>query len=109
MQKLTNDDILFFFLQILQELGLEYKPGSVPKNGATTRYIDSLLAAARTKNTAFAFAAITPCIKLYAYLGWEVKLALSKEELEANRYKRWIIDNSSEDPEPQNSRNLVKI
>lgn len=90
-------------------MGLEYKPGSVPKNEATISYIDFLLTTARTKVTAYIFAAMTPCIKLYAYLGWEVKLALSKEELEANRYKRWIIDNSSEDPEPQNSRNLVKI
>ncbi|KMT13466.1 hypothetical protein BVRB_4g082450 [Beta vulgaris subsp. vulgaris] len=108
LQKLGDDSIEYIesYGSFFEELGLEYKPGSVPKNGATARYIDSLLAAARTKNTAFAFAAITPCIKLYAYLGSEVKNALNKEELEANKYKRWIIENSSEDPQPSKLRNL---
>ncbi|KMT17547.1 hypothetical protein BVRB_2g037470 isoform A [Beta vulgaris subsp. vulgaris] len=108
LQKMGDDSIRYIesYASFFKELGLEYKPGSVPKNEATISYIDFLLTTARTKVTAYIFAAMTPCIKLYAYLGWEVKLALSKEELEANRYKRWIIDNSSEDPEPQNSRNL---
>ena len=73
----------------MQELGLKYQPGSVPKNEATIKYIDFLLKAARTKMTVYTFAAMTPCNKIYTYLGWEVKNALSAEQLENNKYKRW--------------------
>ncbi|CAO2827653.1 unnamed protein product [Amaranthus hypochondriacus] len=108
LQNLGDDTILYIesYASFFQELGLEYKPGSVPKNEATISYIDFLLSAARTKVTVYTFAAMTPCERLYAYLGWEVKNTLTPEQLNANKYKRWIEENSSEPPEPRKRRNL---
>ncbi|XP_057541464.1 bifunctional TH2 protein, mitochondrial-like isoform X3 [Amaranthus tricolor] len=97
LQKLGDYSILYIQTcsSFFEELGLKYKPGSVPKNEATIKYIDFLLKAARTKITVYTFAAMTPCNKIYTYLGWEVKNALSAEQLENNKYKRWIEENTS--------------
>uniref|UniRef100_A0A2P2IJH2 Thiaminase-2/PQQC domain-containing protein n=2 Tax=Rhizophora mucronata TaxID=61149 RepID=A0A2P2IJH2_RHIMU len=95
----------------VQEWGID--PAKEPVNPATTRYTDFLLATAsgkvegvkapgllatpfeRTKVAAYTVGAMTPCMRLYAFLGKEIQ-ALTDLEDDNHPYKKWIDSYSSE-------------
>ncbi|XP_048225590.1 bifunctional TH2 protein, mitochondrial [Ricinus communis] len=103
---------LKFHNSFIQEWGLDpAKEGNV--NSATIKYTDFLLATAsgkvegvkgpgklatpfeRTKVAAYTLGAMTPCMRLYAFLGKEL-LALIDSEDGGHPYKKWIDSYSSE-------------
>lgn len=85
----------------------------VSVNSATVKYTDFLLATAsgkvegvkapgklatpfeRTKIAAYTLGAMTPCMRLYAFLGKEF-LALRDNNEESHPYQKWIDNYSSE-------------
>lgn len=96
----------------MQEWGSDIsKEGGV--NSATVKYTDFLLATAsgkvegvkapgklatpfeRTKVAAYTLAAMTPCMRLYAFLGKEFQELLNANE-ESHPYQKWIDNYSSE-------------
>lgn len=96
----------------MQEWGLDLaKEHSI--NSATVKYTDFLLATAsgkieglkgpgklatpfeKTKIAAYTLGAVTPCMRLYAFLGKKFKELLDSNE-SAHPYKKWI-DNYSSD------------
>ncbi|KAF6144414.1 hypothetical protein GIB67_024641 [Kingdonia uniflora] len=82
-------------------------------NPATVKYTDFLLATAsgkveggkglikivtpfeKTKIAAYTLGAMTPCMRLYAFLGKEIQALLDPDE-NSHPYKKWIINYSSE-------------
>lgn len=84
-------------------------------NPATTRYCDFLIATASgkvdygkgpgkiatpfemTKIAAYTVGAMTPCMRLYAHLGKELKIFLEREENDPHPHKKWIDTYSSKD------------
>lgn len=95
-----------------QEWGSEDTKESTP-NSATVRYTDFLLATAsgkvegvkgpgklatpfeRTKVAAYTIGAMTPCMRLYAFLGKEFQALLDANK-DSHPYKKWIDNYSSE-------------
>lgn len=96
----------------MQEWGLDLaKEASI--NSATVKYTEFLLAAAsgkvegvkgpgklatpfeRTKVAAYTLAAMSPCMRLYAFLGKEFQVLLDVNEGN-HPYKKWIDNYSSE-------------
>ncbi len=71
------------------ELGIEL--GDVIPNHACESYTDFLLHTAWHTSPAETLAAITPCMRLYAYLGAELASAAS----DGHPYRRWIAAYSS--------------
>ena len=87
------------------------KEGSV--NSATVKYTDFLLATAsgkvegvkapgklatpfeRTKVAAYTLGAMTPCMRLYAFLGKEFQALLDPDD-DSHPYRKWIDNYSSE-------------
>ncbi|GMG99882.1 hypothetical protein Nepgr_001722 [Nepenthes gracilis] len=85
-----------------------------PLNSATVKYTDFLLATAsgkiegvkgpgklatpfeKTKLAAYSLAAMTPCMRLYAFLGGELHALLLLDD-NSHPYKKWIDTYSSED------------
>ncbi|KAJ4842667.1 beta ketoadipyl CoA thiolase, th2 [Turnera subulata] len=99
-------DELKMHSSFVQEWGIDpSKENSV--NSATTKYTDFLLATAsgkvdgvkgpgklatpfeRTKVAAYTLGAMTPCARLYAFLGKELQ-ALLDSEVETHPYKKWV-------------------
>ncbi|KNA10380.1 hypothetical protein SOVF_144880 [Spinacia oleracea] len=84
------------------------------RNSATQKYIDFLLATAsgkvegvkglgklatpfeKTKIAAYTLGAMTPCMRLYAYLGKQLQAVVDKDA-SSHPYKKWIDNYSSED------------
>jgi thiaminase (transcriptional activator TenA) len=64
---------------------------SVTPSSATLAYTDFLLATAATRDVGVVFAAMTPCMRLYAWLG------ASLDETAAGQYAEWVRTYS--DPE----------
>lgn len=60
---------------------------------ATRRYTDFLLATAWSSETGVTIAAMTPCMRLYAWLGTE----LARQQREPHAYSDWIRTYSSTD------------
>ncbi|KAJ6858278.1 bifunctional TH2 protein [Populus alba x Populus x berolinensis] len=96
----------------VQEWGIDPgKEGTI--NSATVKYTDFLLATAsgkvegvkglgklatpfeRTKVAAYTLGAMTPCMRLYSFLGKELQAVLDLEE-DGHPYKKWIDSYSSE-------------
>lgn len=95
-----------------QEWGSELAK-EVSVNSATVKYTDFLLATAsgkvegvkapgklatpfeRTKVAAYTVGAMTPCMRLYAFLGNEFETLLDPNE-ESHPYQKWIDSYSSE-------------
>ncbi|KAJ6854764.1 bifunctional TH2 protein [Populus alba x Populus x berolinensis] len=96
----------------VQEWGIDPgKEGTI--NSATVKYTDFLLATAsgkvegvkglgklatpfeRTKVAAYTLGAMTPCMRLYSFLGKELQAVLDPEE-DGHPYKKWIDSYSSE-------------
>lgn len=96
----------------MQEWGLHgAKKAAI--NSAAAKYIDFLLATAsgkvggvkgpgklatpfeKTKVAAYTLGAMTPCMRLYAFLGKEFKALLDPNE-GSHPYKKWIDNYSSE-------------
>lgn len=96
----------------MQEWGSDLaKESSV--NSATVKYTDFLLATAsgkvegvkgpgklatpfeKTKVAAYTLGAMTPCMRLYAYLGKELEALLDLHE-GSHPYRKWIENYSSE-------------
>jgi thiaminase len=89
----------------LQEWGVD-PTKEIPPNPATTKYTNFLLATAagkvdggkgsdkmvtpfeKTKIAAYTVGAMTPCMRLYAYLGKELGFLLKQDE--NHPYKKWI-------------------
>lgn len=83
-------------------------------NSATVKYTDFLLATAsgkvegvkgpgklatpfeKTKLAAYTLGAMTPCMKLYAFIGNELQALLDSNESSGHLYKKWIDNYSSE-------------
>lgn len=96
---------------VLQEWGVD-PTKEIPPNPATTKYTDFLLATAagkvdggkgsdkivtpfeKTKIAAYTVGAMTPCMRLYAYLGKELTVFLKDEN---HPYKKWIDTYASKD------------
>jgi thiaminase (transcriptional activator TenA) len=74
-----------------QELNID--TGEVTPNSATTAYTDFLLATAWHGELGVTIAAMTPCMRLYGYLGHE----LAKNPRAGNPYQEWIATYSSDD------------
>ncbi|KAM3210756.1 hypothetical protein ACQJBY_064606 [Aegilops geniculata] len=90
---------------VLQEWGVD-PTKKIPPSPATTKYTDFLLATAagkvdggkgsdkmatpfeKTKIAAYTVGAMTPCMRLYAYLGKELGVFLKQDE--NHPYKKWI-------------------
>ncbi|KAK3124169.1 hypothetical protein QOZ80_8AG0641470 [Eleusine coracana subsp. coracana] len=90
---------------VLQEWGVD-PTKEIPPSPATTKYTDFLLATAagkvdgakgsdkmvtpfeKTKIAAYTVGAMTPCMRLYAYLGKELTVFLKQDE--NHPYKKWI-------------------
>ncbi|MCL7044060.1 hypothetical protein MKW94_009784 [Papaver nudicaule] len=86
----------------------------IAPNSATVKYTEFLLATAsgkvegekslgkiatpfeKTKIAAYALGAMTPCMRLYAFLGKEIRELVSPEEVD-HPYKKWIDTYSSDD------------
>ncbi|XP_021734748.1 bifunctional TH2 protein, mitochondrial-like [Chenopodium quinoa] len=97
----------------VQEWGIDLGKEESSVNSATQKYIDFLLATAsgkvegvkglgklatpfeKTKIAAYTLGAMTPCMRLYAFLGKELK-ALADPDLNTHPYKKWIDNYSSE-------------
>ncbi|KAI4370229.1 hypothetical protein MLD38_018599 [Melastoma candidum] len=95
-----------------QEWGSEITKESTP-NSATVKYTDFLLATAsgkvegvkgpgnlatpfeKTKVAAYTLGAMTPCMRLYAFLGEEFQKLLNNDEC-SHPYKKWIDNYSNE-------------
>lgn len=77
---------------------------TVEPGAATRQYTDFLLATAWSQPIATTAVAMSPCMRLYAYLGQTIlrqKNAVdSKYELSSNPYKDWIETYSGDDFEP---------
>lgn len=69
----------------------EVQPGS-----ATQRYTDFLLATAWSQDVGVTAAAMSPCMRLYAYIGQ----ALAGQGIPIHRYGDWVRTYSSNDFEP---------
>jgi thiaminase/transcriptional activator TenA len=67
--------------------------GNVRPHPATSAYTDFLLRTAWTAEVGEIMAAMTPCMRLYAYLGQE----LAREDHSQNPYREWIETYSSEE------------
>ncbi|XP_051121784.1 bifunctional TH2 protein, mitochondrial [Andrographis paniculata] len=96
----------------VQEWGFDLTEGS-PANAATIKYTDFLIATAsgkieglkapgklatpfeKTKLAAYTLGAMTPCMRLYAFLGKELQTLLSSSEA-MHPYKKWIDNYSCE-------------
>lgn len=96
-----------------QEWGIDATKETTP-NPATVKYTEFLLATAsgkveglkapgklatpfeKTKVAAYTLAAMTPCMRLYAFLGKEMLGLLDTSET-SHPYKKWIDNYSSED------------
>ena len=74
-----------------RELGIH--TGNVTPNPATTAYTNFLLATAWHGELGVTVAAMTPCLRLYGYLGHE----LAKNPRAGNPYQEWIATYSSDD------------
>uniref|UniRef100_A0A0D9XB13 Thiaminase-2/PQQC domain-containing protein n=1 Tax=Leersia perrieri TaxID=77586 RepID=A0A0D9XB13_9ORYZ len=97
---------------VLQKWGLDPRK-EIPSSPATTKYTDFLLATAtgkvdggkgsdkmvtpfeKTKIAAYTVGAMTPCMRLYAYLGKELTVFLKQDE--NHPYKKWIETYASSD------------
>ncbi|KAL6901027.1 hypothetical protein ACP4OV_005703 [Aristida adscensionis] len=97
---------------VLQEWGVDTTK-EIPPCPATTKYTDFLLATAagkvdgtkgsdkmvtpfeKTKIAAYTVGAMTPCMRLYAYLGKELSVFLKQDE--NHPYKKWINMYASSD------------
>src|SRR5713226_1985005 len=73
------------------ELGIDL--GSVVPNAACRAYTDFLLRTAWHTSLGETVAAMTPCMRLYAYLGGELVLKCSQQ----HPYRRWIETYSGEE------------
>ena len=98
-------------LCLMQEWGID--PNKEGINSATVKYTDFLLATAsgkvegvkapgklatpfeRTKVAAYTLGAMTPCMRLYAFLGRELRTFLDLKD-GSHPYKKWIDNYSSE-------------
>lgn len=83
-------------------------------NSATVKYTDFLLATAsgkvegvkgpgklatpfeKTKLAAYTLGAMTPCMKLYAFIGNELQALLGSNKSSGHLYKKWVDNYSSE-------------
>lgn len=97
---------------VLKEWGVD-PTKEIPPSAATTKYTDFLLATAagkvdgtkgsdkmvtpfeKTKIAAYTVGAMTPCMRLYAYLGKELMAFLKQDE--NHPYKKWINTYASSD------------
>ncbi|CAL5000416.1 unnamed protein product [Urochloa decumbens] len=97
---------------VLKEWGVD-PTKVIPPSAATTKYTDFLLATAagkvdgakgsdkmvtpfeKTKIAAYTVGAMTPCMRLYAYLGKELTAFLKQDE--NHPYKKWINTYASSD------------
>lgn len=88
----------------VQEWGVDLSKETTP-NAATTKYTNFLLATAsgkvatpfeKTKVAAYTLSAMAPCMRLYVFLGNELKSLLDVNGDE-HLYKKWIDKYSSED------------
>ena len=95
----------------MQEWGPDFGK-EIPPNSATIKYIDFLLATAsgkveglkgpgklatpfeKTKIAAYTLGAMTPCMRLYAFLGKEIQALLDPDD-SLHPYKRWMDNYSS--------------
>ncbi|RLN88149.1 hypothetical protein BBJ28_00013685 [Nothophytophthora sp. Chile5] len=91
------------FLQVngLLSFGIDVSElGDATPAPATTRYVDFLVATASNPTTGVAeiLAAMTPCVRLYAFLGKEIdaaqSMAVGNQSDSTNPFQRWI-DNYS--------------
>lgn len=97
-------------MPILQEFGSDFTK-EIPVNAVTTKYTDFLMATAsgkvegvkgpgklatpfeKTKLAAYTLGAMTPCMKLYAYIGLEFKALIHGKD--SHPYQKWIESYSS--------------
>nr|CAD1820932.1 unnamed protein product [Ananas comosus var. bracteatus] len=95
---------------VVQEWGIDPSKGTAPSS-STTRYIEFLIATAsgkidggkgpgkivtpfeKTKIAAYTVGAVTPCMRLFAYLGNELQVFLQNNG--NHPYKKWIESYSS--------------
>ncbi|MEM9906723.1 MAG: TenA family protein [Cyanobacteria bacterium P01_D01_bin.44] len=77
-----------------QNWGVNIK--AVQPSSATRQYTDFLLATAWSQPVGVTAVAMSPCMRLYAYLGQ----ALAKDGIPEHLYKEWIVTYSSDDFEP---------
>lgn len=86
----------------------------ISRSSATAKYIDFLLATTsgkidgvkaaaklatpfeKTKFASYTLAAMTPCMRLYAFIGKELQALLNPGEDHSHPYKKWIDNYSSE-------------
>ena len=103
---------MLLIIWVIQEWGSEITKENAP-NSATVKYTDFLLATAsgkvegvkgpgklatpfeRTKVAAYTIGAMTPCMRLYAFLGKEFQM-LSDAYEDSHPYKKWIDNYASE-------------
>ena len=109
----------------MQEWGVDVgKESSL--NSATEKYTNFLLATAsgkvegvkglgklatpfeKTKIAAYALGAMTPCMRLYAFLGKEIQ-ALVDPDVTSHPYQKWIDSYSSEDFQVCNGIELLSL
>ncbi len=77
--------------QVAQDWGLDLS--TVTPGAATRRYTDFLLATAWSRETGVTLVAMTPCMRLYAFLGQQ----LASQPDPAQTYRAWIDAYSSAD------------
>lgn len=72
---------------------LQLDLSKVTPSAATRRYTDFLLATAWSRETGITLAAMTPCMRLYAFLGQQLAVAPQRSPV----YEDWIATYSSAD------------
>ena len=77
-----------------QEWGVDLR--QVKPGAATRQYTDFLLSTAWSQEPGATAVAMSPCMRLYAYLGQ----SLAKEGIPDHRYRQWIETYSSDEFEP---------
>jgi thiaminase/transcriptional activator TenA len=78
-----------------KEWGVDLR--TVTPGQATRQYTDFLLSTAWSQDVAITAVAMSPCMRLYAFLG---KSLLGKQGSPRHRYSQWINTYSSDDFEP---------
>lgn len=73
---------------------------SVQPGQATRQYTDFLLATAWSQPIGVTAVAMSPCMRLYAYLGQELKRQCEQKDSPEHRYMDWIDTYSSDEFEP---------
>ncbi|KAJ0404297.1 hypothetical protein P43SY_003210 [Pythium insidiosum] len=76
----------------LESFGVElFQVETATATPATENYVEFLLSTAKRRDTAVEIiAAMTPCMRLYAFLGQKIAAAQSSDDSNSTPYQRWI-------------------